>query len=217
MVSPLFPRICCALVCLSLMSPPAVAFAQDDEDDEETRTYSSVVVQNRRFDPTHELNLTVGMLPMDAFTKGITASGSYTLHFSHFFAWEIIQFAYSFQYDTSLRQELEVYDLRPTPFEVLDFYASTNAVFKPLYWKGSWNNESLLHGEFYVNTGLAYGWFTRSQRPGLDLGVGVRLFTSELVSFKFNARYLMFLGDNVLENFNLKDELWLGLGASLSF
>ena len=45
----------------------------------------------------------------------------------------------------------------------------------------------------------------------------MRLFTSDLISFKFSARYLMFLGDDVLENFNLKDELWVGLGSSLSF
>lgn len=217
MVSPFKLRALGALACLTLLALPTTAFAQEEDEEDETLSYSSVVVQNRRYDATHELNLTLGLLPLDAFTKGVTTSGSYTLHFTQFFAWEIVQFAYSFHLDTDLKDELEVYDLRPTPFEVLDFYASTNAIFKPLYWKGAWNNESMLYGEFFINTGLAYGWFTRSQRPGLDLGVGVRLFTSDLISFKFSARYLMFLGDDVLENFNIKDELWVGLGSSLSF
>ena len=206
-----------ALVCVAWSAAPASA-QSDAASDESARPYSSVVVQNRLFDPTHELSIAVGALPLDAFTKGVTLSGSYTLHFSSFFAWEVGQFVYSFQYDTPLRDELDAtLGLQPLPFELLDFYASTNAVFKPLYWKGAWMNSALAHGELLLNAGFAYGWFTRSQRPGLDLGAAVRLFATENLSFRLNTRYLLFVGGESLETIDVKDELWISLGTSLSF
>ena len=77
----------------------------------------SLAVQNRRYTQTHEFSAFVGHLPMDAFTKGVTASGSYTLHFNDLFAWEVAQFFYSFDVDTDLENELLAFDLKPTPFE----------------------------------------------------------------------------------------------------
>ena len=90
-------------------------------------------------------------------------------------------------------------------------------MFKPLYWKGSWLNDGLGYGELFFNAGGGYGWFTRSGRAGLNLGTGVRLYLSELVSLRFDARYLFFFDDSILEDFDYKDELWLGLGTSLTF
>jgi outer membrane beta-barrel protein len=203
-------------MAVTLALPTASAQAQEDVDDEEIGpSYSAMVVQNRKYDPTHEFSATLGLLPLDAFTKGLTLSGSYTLHFSQLVAWEIVQFSYSFPLDTDLKDELDAFDLRPTPFEVLNYYATTNFVWKPLYWKGSWLNDSLIYGEMFLTVGGGYGWFTRSGRPGLDLGVGFRIFGSELLSFRLDTRYLMFFSD--FEQFDIKDELWIGLGTSLSF
>ncbi len=181
------------------------------------RSYTSVVVQERLFDPTHEFTLSVGALPLDAFTKGVTVSGAYTLHFTHSIAWEVLQGAYSFKFDTDLADELEVYNLSPSPFEVLDWYVTSNFVYKPLYWKGAWRNDSLVRGEIFFLGGGAYGSFTRSNRPGVNVGMGIRFFTTELISLRFDTRYMWFFGDNVLDEFDVKDELWIGLGTSLAF
>lgn len=191
------------------------AFAEDDS--EEARSYSSLVVQNREFNPTHEFYASVGLLPLDAFTKGVTLSGSYTLHLSELIGWEILQFGYSFQYDTDLQSDLEALDVGPTPFEVLDYYASTNLVYKPVYWKGAVLNDSLLRGELYTLIGGAYGWFTRSNRPGVNIGGGMRLFKSELLSFRFDLRYYWFFDETLFEEFEFKDELSINFGASLAF
>ena len=159
----------------------------------------------------------MGVLPLDAFTKGITASGSYTLHFSHLFAWEILQGTYSLKVDTSLADELDANGLRPSPFEVLDWYVTSNVIYKPLYWKGAWRNSRLVRGEMFLTTGGAYGQFTRSRRPGVNVGAGMRFFTTDLLSIRFDTRYLWFFGDDLRESFDVKAELWLGLGVSLSF
>lgn len=183
-------------------------FAQD---------YSAMVVQNRRFDPTHEFGFAVGWLPLDAFTKGVSLSGSYTLHFGQSWAWEVGQFNYSLHYDTDLWAQLEALDTRPGPFEVLDFYATSSVLWKPLYWKGSWLNQSLAYGELFLTLGGGYGWLTRSARPAVNAGGGIRIYGNSLISFRLDIRYLMFFGDQILERFDVKDELWIGLGTSLAF
>ena len=212
------PALCGLVVLFVLLSAaaPAVAASNDDSDDP-TRAYSSAVVQNRKFDPTHEFSATVGVLPLDAFAKGVTASGSYTLHFTPHVAWEVAQFHYSFHLETDLNDKLAAFDIRPTPFELLDYYLTTNFVYSPLYWKGSWRNSGLAYGEFFLTVGGGYGWFTRSSRPGLSGGLGFRLYGSELLSFRLDARYLAFASGLSGGQFDIKDELWIGLGTSLSF
>lgn len=205
-------RIVTALLVALVLLAPTTAFAKDD-----ASPYSAVVIQNRKHDPTHEFTVGVGMLPLDAFRKSVTASGAYTLHFSPHFAWEVAQFYYSFHYDTALNAELEAFDLQPTPFEVLDFFLMSNFLYKPLYYKGSWNNRSLVYGEIYLAAGAGYGWFTRSSKPGMDLGIGFRLYAGSVLSFKFDVRYNLFFNEQIFENFQTEEELHLGLGTSLSF
>lgn len=43
-------------------------------------------IQDRAYRMQHELDLSVGVLPLDAFYKGLYAQVSYTAHFSDTFA-----------------------------------------------------------------------------------------------------------------------------------
>lgn len=196
------------LFTVALMTP-VIALADETPQ-------STVVVQNRKHTGTHEFGLGVGVLPLDAFTKGLTVSGSYSLHFSDLVGWEVAQFFYSFHMDTGLREELDAFELRPTPFEVVNYYLSSNFIWKPLYWKGSWLNSSLMYGEFFVLAGGGYGWLTRSARPLVDLGLGFRFYTGEHLSFRLDARYLWFFGGDSLSDLDAKDEIWLGVGGGFS-
>lgn len=205
-------HISAVFVALAVVIAAGDVFAQD-----ESSPYSAVVIQNRRHDPTHEFSIGVGMLPLDAFRKSVTASGAYTLHFSPHFAWEVAQFWYSLHYDTALNDELEAFDLQPTPFEVLDMYLMSSFLYKPLYYKGSWNNRRLVYGEFFLALGGGYGWFTRSAKPGMNFGAGFRLYATKLLSFRFDARYNLFFNEQIFESFETDEELWLGLSTSLSF
>jgi len=149
-----------AVSLLAALLTTAAASAQDEE--QSTQAYESMAVQNRLYSQTGEFSFFVGMLPLDAFTKGLTLSGAYTQHFSDLIGWEIIHGYYSFHLNTGLWDELEVYELQPTPFEVVEnTLLTTNLVIKPLYWKGSWLNRSLMHGEMMLFAGGGYGWFTR--------------------------------------------------------
>ena len=153
----------------------------------------------------------VGVLPMDAFTKGITGSGAYTLHFNDVIAWEVAQFFYSFPTETELKDELRAFDLKPTPFERIEQFVTSNVLFKPLYWKGAWLNQTLTYGEMYLAAGGGYGWLSRTERPVVDAGVGFRFYFGDLVSTRLDVRHLSFFNDADVHN-----DIWVGLGVSLS-
>ncbi len=195
---------------------PSTARAAGVGDDAPTR-YRALTVQQRKFDMTHEIGVQLGFLPLDAFQKGFTLSADYTFHFDELIAWEVAKFMYSFPMETELNDDLGAFGLQPTPFEVVQYVLTTNFVFKPLYFKGALLNSAMIYGEILLVLGGGYGWFTRSGRPALDLGVALRLFASELFSFRLDTRYLMFFAEDAGGGADVHSELWIGLGTSVSF
>ena len=174
------------------------------------RAIPQVAVQNRRNQERHEWSVFAGTLPLDAFKKGVTVSGAYTLHFSDLWAWEAIQYHYAFEWQTDLNQELEVYDLQPTPFERVEQFMTSSVVFKPLYWKGAWLNDSLVYGELFFLLGGGYGWLTESSRPAVDVGFGVRLYHDAGFQSRLDVKGVSFFNAD-----ETHQELWIGLGVSL--
>lgn len=193
------------------------AEAQDEDFAEDEEVYAAVAVQNRVHFGTHEFGAHLGLLPMDAFTKGITLSGSYTLNFSDLVGWEVVHGLYSIPVDTDLRADLAAYDLNPTPFEVVEAFIGSAVILRPIYWKGAWLNDSIVFGEISFVFGGAYGIFTRSNRLGLQAGLQLRLYTSESISIRFDTRYVPFFNDSVFGggNFDLQSELWVAFGVAL--
>lgn len=194
---------------LGLVAPPAAA----DEDD--PHGYPSLTVQNRENFGHHEFDVAVGVLPMDAFTKGVTVSGSYTLRFNEVIGWELVQLTHSFPVDSGLADELRAFDLEPQTFEVVETMALSNVVFAPIYWKGSVMNEGLARGEILFVAGGGVGWFTRSTRPAFDVGLALRLYFSALTSIRLDVRYLGFFQDSAA-GFDVHSEIWIGLGLAFT-
>lgn len=206
-------RLALISLCLAAIAMPTQAFADDTAPD---KGYQSVVVQNRKFTMDHEFTIGVGVLPLDAFQKGLTVGGGYTFHVDELYAWEVVNFQYSFAFDTELNADLAAFDLKPTPFEVVKYYVTTNFVFKPVYWKGSVMNDSLLYGELMVILGGGYGWFTRSARPLAEYGVAMRFFMSDVFSLRVDARHMMFISVDSEQGADVHHELWINLGVSIS-
>jgi hypothetical protein len=117
------------LLGIAFAAAPLESFAEDDE--AQAQGLDKVAVQNRLHTMTHEFSAWVGTLPLDAFKKGLTFSGSYTLHFTDLLAWEIGQFTYSHGIETDLNAELENLSIGPTPFEVVRYYVTSNLMLKP--------------------------------------------------------------------------------------
>jgi outer membrane beta-barrel protein len=144
-------------------------------------------IQERKLRMQHEINLSLGVLPADAYTKGFTGQLGYTLHFSDVWAWQIVRGGYSLQSRSSLRTQLERdYGRLPTEFDAVQYFAGTALYFKPFYGKLSAFNRSVVSGELYFFGGASLMRFNFAFRPGVDVGVGVRVYLNRVFSLRFD-------------------------------
>jgi outer membrane beta-barrel protein len=203
-------------VFLALLSAvPALA-----QYDDEVGGGSAVVIQNRRFKMAHEFTLSGGTLPLDAFVKGVTLSGRYTLHFDDFSAWEIAGGTYSLNIDAGLKQQLiDRFGVQPSSFATLLLTIDSNYVMKPFYGKLALFNRTLIYAELFGVVGVtASYWSDDSWRPGPDVGVGARFFVTEWFSIRTDLRYAVLFGGVPIVDpkATIDGSLLLGVGASFN-
>jgi outer membrane beta-barrel protein len=180
---------------------------------------ASYAVQKRLFRLGLELNAGVGLLPLNAFDKGVMVDGSVTWHFNSVVGWEIVQGGYVLaNLDTGLKgQLLNNFNVQPTELSTNQFLASTNLLLTPFYGKLAGLNRSVNHVEVFFPIGLAIG---RYQNPdafqqGADLGLGLRWFLGTQTSLRLEARdYMLF---ESFKNFSLTNELLFSLSLSVAF
>lgn len=180
-----------ALVVAVILAVPGIAMAQVEELE---NPGTVAAIQDRAYRMQHELNLSLGMLPLDAFTKGFYAQVSYTAHFTDSFAWMVGRGAYSpkpFQVSTGLRDQLQRdFGVKDTnaDFNVVDFFVGSDLMWTPFYGKVSVLNKTVLHGEVFLLLGATlFGFHANIFRPGINFGGGVRLFASKWVSVRLDV------------------------------
>ncbi|AGC42683.1 outer membrane beta-barrel domain-containing protein [Myxococcus stipitatus] len=150
-------------------------------------------IQERLYRMHHELYLGVGVLPADAFYKGLVGSVSYTYHFSDTFAWQVGRGTYSYNIQTSLRRQLERdFDVAPTASAFEDqvqWMVGSDLVWSPLYGKTAVLNSSVVHFEASLLVGGTVVKIDRADgfRPAVNLGVGVRMFSGKTLSFRLDV------------------------------
>ena len=185
--------IAVAVVGLASLVLPRSAAAQLEFDNEAPRVFS---IQERPYRLGHEFTLGLGVLPLDAFYVGVTATASYTYHFSDFWAWEIAGGSYSLNFDTGLTSTLfDKYGVVPVRGggERIKTFATTSVVVKPLFGKLSIFNDDIIYSETFFVGGLGPMLKGEFWRPTLDLGVGFRFWTSGVLSWRLDIRdYLIF-------------------------
>lgn len=186
---------------LLLLAGPALAKQKQPEWEESDKLPA---VQNRLYRMEHELSLGVGVLPVDAFTKGAAFNGGYAWHINDLWAAEA-RFTYMRNLKTSLRDKLENnFGEPPSKFPTLLFYGELGAHFKPIYGKLSALNRSLIYGEIYLYLGAVVarmdGGTATDDEPqgkgprmafGGAPGFGLRGYLSKYFSLRFDFRYLL--------------------------
>nr|WP_242588982.1 outer membrane beta-barrel domain-containing protein [Corallococcus macrosporus] len=169
---------------------PGLARAQAEEL-ENPGTVSAV--QDRLYRMHHELSLGVGVLPADAFYKGLIGTVGYTYHFSDSLAWQVGRGTYSYNVQTSLRSQLERdFDAAPTATAFEDqvqWMVGSDLMWSPLYGKTSFLNSNVIHFEVFLLAGGTVVKVDRSDgfRPAVNLGLGVRVFSTQNVSFRLDV------------------------------
>lgn len=203
-----------ALAVLALAGPAAA----QEVDEEDTEALRDLAVQERHHQHWHELNVSFGALPVDAFLKGLAASASYTLHFTDLLAWEVVHGYYTFhRVETDLNDDLTNVGV-PNPFHYASWAVTSNVIFTPFYGKYSVGNHGQLFTELFLAAGAGYGWMTLAQGDAdptqhlvVDTGLGFRVFFNDIVSLRFDLRWEGFFL-NVEEP---RHELWIALGVSV--
>ena len=190
---------------------PSWSWAQDIDE----AAYS---LQARKYHLKHEVYIAPGLLPLDAYEKGVIGNISYTYHLNEGWAVEVAQFAYVYNVDTGLKKDLQNFGWNPVGRKTLQYYGSVNAVFKPIYRKMILFNRTILHGEtFFVLGGGPFRVKSEvlnaaSFKPAIDFGVGFRIYLNDWASLRLDARdYIWFDG------WNPNNVLMLALGISLNY
>jgi outer membrane beta-barrel protein len=168
-------------------------------------------VEQRHTLGTHELTAAVGILPLDAYFKGVTFQGSYTYNFNHLWGWEVIGGMYSFNIDTGLEKDLrEQFDVVPELEEKLYGFLYSNAVVRPLYGKLGVINKTTIAAEIFFVAGPTIAFKSASRPWGMDFGGGIRFFVGRYSSIRLDIRdYFLFPG--------AENNLHISLGLSLTF
>lgn len=195
----------------------------------------AVVIQNRHYQMAHELTLQAGLIPVDAYYKGVTASLRYTWHISESHAWEVLSVTYAYNWDSRLKDSLiREFGANPmTDYELREavFLIDSNYVLKPFYGKMALFNHLIVRSELFVSAGPAYGLFAPSStifdssllshRGGFNYGIGLRIFSAEWFSLRVDMRhYLLFAIDALAldpPRVEIDNILYLGLGGSFNF
>jgi outer membrane beta-barrel protein len=174
-----------ALLAFALLVP-LLAFGQASELE---NPGSVAAVQERPYRLTHELNLAIGSLPLDAFTKSFYGQVGYIFHFTDTFAWQVGRGAYNYNIQTGLRQRLETdYGVLPTAVEEAQFFVGSDLIVSPLYGKVALLNKFLLHVESSLILGLSiFKYSVAGFSPAVNVGAALRLFQNKYVSYRIDV------------------------------
>jgi outer membrane beta-barrel protein len=207
------PRRILPLVLLLLLVPAA---ARADEFAEEVDADEAVyAVQRRPIMRGHEFNASLGVLPLDALTVGITLGAGYTYHFNSVIGWQIAHFRYAFNVDTQAYSQLESrFGVVPSRIPPVNWLLDSNVVFKILGGKAVWGQRHMLGGEIDLIVGPAVGILTTQQfSVGVNAGLGLRVFLNRYFSARLELRqYELFL----FNPFKVNHVFDVSIGASLN-
>jgi outer membrane beta-barrel protein len=173
------------LIASLLSSLPAPAFAEDELDSGRV-----IAVDEKPYRMVHEFAFAAGILPLDALYTGFSLGGSYTLHLSDIWAWEVVDFHYSANVDTGLDVTLaERWSVAPTQNPEIQYMLLSHGVFSPLFGKMTLFNSNILHVETSFAIGGGVVRFTDGFRPALSIGwPSFRLYFGQRVSARLDIR-----------------------------
>jgi outer membrane beta-barrel protein len=191
-----------------LLLVPAAAFGDDDNPARVS------VVQRRQYTLKHELQVSGGFLPLDAFYKGVTVNVGYTYHFNDHFAWRVGRGTYDKTFDTGLATQLkQQFGLLTTDFPIVQWMAGSDLIWNAFYGKTAFMNAFVLHLALFLTLG---GDVVRTQSdflPAVNFGGGLRFFLTEWLSLKTEATNHFVVGKKSFNIVDLQVALAVNLGS----
>jgi len=195
-----------ALAAVLLFSASALA-----DDDNPARVS---VVQRRQYTMHHELQVSGGFLPLDAFYKGVTVNVGYTYHFNDHFAWRVLRGAYDKTFDTGLATQIkQQFGLLTTDYPMVEWMLGSDLVWNAFYGKTAFMNVFVLHLALFLELGADAVKTQSDVRPGVNFGGGIRFFITDWVSTKVEVSNHFVIGKSTLNVVDLQLALAVNLGS----
>lgn len=171
-------------------------------------------VQERHFRLNHELTIGVGLLPLDAFYKGLTVDLGYTYHFTDYVGWQIVRGMYSYDVDTGLRDQLQRdFGVSPTVFEQVQWMVGSDLIWSPFYGKMTALNRQVTYIESFFLLGGTVVKTNTAFRPAINFGLGGRVYSDKHLSFRLDVTDNLVLSDKVFNIPTLQLSIGLNFGA----
>jgi outer membrane beta-barrel protein len=172
-----------------------------------------IAVQNRSYFLGDEFTVQAGYLPLDSFTKYLAFGATYAHFFSDFLGWEVVNGQYAQALDTGLRSDLTTnFGATALKGDVLQYYATTNLIYTPLYNKNLLFNKSVVEGETSLVGGVGFSKFDSGNANTFDLGIIFRFLLSKNSALKLDIRNYLYIS-----TLDTKNNLMLILGYSYTF
>ena len=198
----LVQRIALALFCVLIGGQ---AFAADDAP-------KVIAVQNRTYYLSDEITFQVGYLPLDSFTKYWALGGTYTHFYSDFLGWEVVDAQYAAANDSGLTNELVTrFEATAIKGDILNYYATTNIVYTPMYTKNLLFNKSIISGETSFVLGGGISKFDSGNINTIDFGIIFRFVMGKSSGIKVDFRNYIYLSGDT------KNNLAINLGYAYTF
>lgn len=181
------------------------------------------IIENKKYSLADELALQVGYLPADPYVKYFTGGLTYTHFFSEFTGWEIVNGQYAVNFPAGIQKDLLAnFSTNCTPtqcatadkFPTLNFLATTNLVFTPIYTKNLLFNSKLVYSQISFVGGGGVASYTSNIKNCIDIGVIIRYFLNDSSSVKFDFRDYVFLSPGTNNNLTLVVAYAFNLGSS---
>ncbi len=146
-------------------------------------------IQDRTYKLANEIDLTIGVLPGDPYTKGLIAGGGYVFHFTDHLAWNVAHAGYSYNVTTGLRDQLtRDFGAPSSAFEQAQFFVGSDLIFKPFYGKSSVANLYVVHFDAQILVGVnVWKYQVGGFAPAVNFGAGVRVYQNHVMSWRLDV------------------------------
>lgn len=214
---------CAALAVFALVAVPLPAQA------EEENFSARQVVQRRQYQLKHELTVSAGFLPLDAYYKGVTANVGYTYHFNSHFAWRVGRGSFVLPISTALSKQIGLFGQKVTDNPEVRAMVGSELMWNAFYGKTSFMNLAVLRGSIFfllggdlvlaesvtksvTESGTEYS--TKSLAlPAVSLGGGLRAFATEWLSFRLEITNHFVIGTPTFNVVDLQLAAAVNLGS----
>jgi outer membrane beta-barrel protein len=206
--------------CLLLVPVSGLCAGSKESRDEE----KVAAVQNRVFFKHHELGLSAGYIADDDFFHNYPLAVNYTFNYNELWSLEVFRFQYMFTMEKDLKDELLALDVEPSRYPEQTYALHSHLIFKPLYGKSAFFNNSIVNHETYFFAGggvtqyewnRSFGETETETAPSLSFGGGMKFFLNDRFCLNFEIRDIMNFREDATKN-NVSVGLGLGFRFDLS-